>query len=113
MEYMSVKGSVELKPGCLLDRLKSDVLDPLEHIGFRNTDGIVTSKIKNDRLWVLGEGLMDIQEANRLIGIVRQLYGYTDKTCTIDIQRLRWDLMIILGHEHNNASPAACALHAV
>lgn len=113
MEYMSIKGSVELKQSCLLKQLERDVLEPLEHIAFRNTDGIVTSKIKNARLWILGEGLMDIPEADRLIGIVNCIYGFADNTCTIDVQRVRWELHIILGHEYNKPTPAVCAIREV
>lgn len=107
MEYMSVKGSIVLKQGCLLERLQRKVLAPLETIDFINPDGIVTSRTKHDRLWLLGEGLMQNTEANRLIGLVRLLSGYTYRSCTIDIQRFRWELHIILGHEHLDPSPAA------
>lgn len=99
MEYMSVKGSVELLQACDHDRLKVEVFDELENISFLNDEGIVTSKVKDGRLWLLGEGLMKETESNRLIAIVNRIYGFSDSTCRIDVQRIRWELNIIIGHE--------------
>ncbi len=105
MEYMSIKGSVELKDGFSLGCLTEDVLNRLEDVVFMNDDGIVTSKVKKGRLWILGEGLMQEVEANRLIGIVKQVYGYSDSSCCIDVQRIRWELNIIMGNEYPPPEP--------
>ena len=98
MEYMCIKGSIELNERIDLVELTSIVLEPLERICFFNEDGIVTSKMKNKRLWLLGEGLMRESEANTLIGLVKSIYRFSDHTCCIDIQRIRWELNIIIGN---------------
>lgn len=105
MEYMNVKGGVELRPDYQLDRLKDDILTALANVSFMNEEGIVLSKIKNDRLWILGEGLMRETEANKFIGIVKRVYGYSDKTCCIDVQRIRWELNIIIGNNRGQPDP--------
>lgn len=105
MEYMCIRGSVEINDDTNIDELKSVVLAPLESIRFFNEDGIVTSKIKNDRLWLLGEGLMREPQANKLIGLVRSVYRFSDNTCRIDVQRIRWELNIIIGNESIDPEP--------
>ena len=105
MEYMCIKGSVAIVDDMVIPDLQETVLNKLESLRFFNEDGIVTSKIKNDRLWLLGEGLMREAEANKLIGLVKTVYRFADRTCVIDIQRIRWELNIIIGNETIEPDP--------
>lgn len=100
MEYMSVRGSVALMDYYDLDELSKTILEPVKEVGFRNEDGVVTSVLNNDRLWIVGEGLVTEVEANKLIEIVKCIYNFSDNTCHIDIQRVRWELNIVLSNEY-------------
>lgn len=105
MEYMSIKGGVELRSDCQLEYLDKDVQQALEKVHFINEDGIVLSTVKFGRLWILGEGLLRETQGDKFIGIVKRLYAYTDKTCRIDVQRIRWELNIIISNDHSEPDP--------
>lgn len=105
MEYMSIRGSVALMDYYDLDELTQKILNLVEKIEFKNDDGVVTSVLKSDRLWIVGEGLMLETEANKLIKIVKRIYDFSDNTCRVDMQRVRWELNIVLSNEYNRPKP--------
>jgi len=105
MEYMNIKGRVLLQPNVLIGRIDEDIINALGCIRFVNSEGIIASVIKRNILWILGEGLVCQQEANTLIAIARRIYAFSDHTCRVDVQRMRWKLNIVMTNEYSFSHP--------
>lgn len=97
MEYLSIKGCIGLLNGNEAGLLEKKLMDKLKNIRFLFNEGSINPVIRDGKIRVNGEGLIDEDEGRRLIRIVDEVSAFMGDRCEISIQKTRWELNITLG----------------
>lgn len=97
MEYLTLKGCVRLSDDCQPAYLEKEILGKLESIKFCASETAILCGVRGNKLWIFGEGLVDLKEGNQVIEIIRALEKVCDDSLVLDVSRVLWELNISIG----------------
>ncbi len=98
MEFMKLAGYVTLSKCHQPSYLHTKILEPLHGITFSSAETAIAFRQEDNRLWIFGEGLVDLTEGSRVIKILRRLEHVCHSDFFLDTKRIFWELDISFGN---------------